>query len=130
MSAAAAALAFSRRRLASVGDGGSTRGSFGGSLPPVARGDRGASARRDGLEAGAPRSFAMKHYYSPLECYLEIYGARQIVKHARKHAAHREDQIQAEADLVHYQNALKETTGIPGEVDSNLSRKEMHALVP
>ena len=63
----------------------------------------------------------MKHYYSPLECYLEIYGARQIVKHARKHAAHREDQIQAEADLVHYQNALKETTGIPGEVDSNSS---------
>ena len=71
----------------------------------------------------------VKHIYSPLECYLEIYAARQVVQHSRKNAKHREDQIQAEADLVHFQNHLKECTGIPGEVDSGLSKKEMHALV-
>ncbi|KAH8070688.1 hypothetical protein JL720_11692 [Aureococcus anophagefferens] len=69
----------------------------------------------------------VKHMYSPLECYLEIYAARQVVQHSRKNAKHREDQIQAEADLVHFQNHLKECTGIPGEVDSGLSKKEMHA---
>ena len=69
----------------------------------------------------------VKHIYSPLECCLEIYAARQVVQHSRKNAKHREDQIQAEADLVHFQNHLKECTGIPGEVDSGLSKKEMHA---
>lgn len=82
-----------------------------------------------GSARAAARSATMvyKHVMSPLECYLEIYAHRQTAHDLRKTAKHREDQITAEADLVHFQNHLKECTGV-GEVVSGLSDKEMRAL--
>lgn len=69
----------------------------------------------------------LKGVMSPLECCLEIYAHRQTALEMRKNAKHREDQISAEADLVHFQNNMKECNGV-GEVASGLSDKEMRAL--